>query len=107
MWGCKGASVLDNRGSGPKLRTQDPSLPASQPTKGPRWLGTTSGQEGRQGLEVSAAVMAMARLRPFFRITTIEEVYSRAHARTHMCAHRHTQRHTSSIQVSPSEAEKT
>lgn len=63
-------------------------LPASPPM-GPRWLGTTSGQEGRQRLKVSAAVMAMARLRPFFRITTIEEVYSRATVRAH--THTHTQ----------------
>lgn len=84
--------MLDNRGSGPKPRTQDPYLPASQPTKGPRWLGTTSGQEGRQRLEVSAALMAMARLRPFFRITTMEEVYSRMHARMHASVR--TQTHT-------------
>lgn len=61
---------------------------ASRPTKGPSWLGTTSGQEGRWRLEVSAAVMAVARLRPSLRISTMEEVYSGA---TRVCANTHTQ----------------
>lgn len=85
----------EDQGSGPSPRPKTLIWLASRPTKGPPWLGTTSGQEGRWRLEVSAAVMAVTRLRPSLRIGTMEEVY------THI--------HTASIQLRPcrpSEAEK-
>lgn len=78
----------EDQGSRPSPRPKTLIWLASRPTKGPSWLGTTSGQEGRWRLEVSAAVMAVARLRPSLRISTMEEVYSGA---TRVCANTHTQ----------------
>lgn len=104
--GLQGVSVLEDedQGSRPSPRPKTLIWLASRPTKGPSWLGTTSGQEGRWRLEVSAAVMAVARLRPSLRISTMEEGYSEA---TH--THKLTHIHTASIQpcpCRPSEAEK-
>lgn len=90
--GLQRALVLEDedRGSRPSPRPKTLIWLASQPTKGPSWLGTTSGQEGRSWrLEVSAAVMAVARLRPSLRIGTMEKVYSEA-----LCRHTHTCTHT-------------
>lgn len=101
--GLQGASLVEDedQGSMPSDRPRTLIWLASRPTKGPPWLGTTSGQEGRWRLEVSAAVMAMARLRPSLRISTMEVYSGAARAHTHI--------HTASIQLRPcrpSEAEK-
>lgn len=105
--GMQGASMLEDEDQGlrPSPRPKTLIWLASRPTKGPSWLGTTSGQEGRWRLEVSAAVMAVARLRPL-RISTMEKVYNGG---THTCTHRRTHIHAASIQLwpcRPSEAEK-
>lgn len=91
--GMQGALVLEDedQGSRPSPRPKTLIWLASRATKGPSWLGTTSGQEGRWRLEVSAAVMAVARLRPSLRISTMEEDYSGA---TCARAHTHTQAYT-------------
>lgn len=96
LWGCKRASRLEDedQGSPPSPGPKTLIWLASRPTEGPPWLGTTSGQEGRRGLGVSAAVMAVARLRPL-RNRTMEEVYNRAHT------HRRTHAHTASIHPRP------
>ncbi|KAI4831333.1 hypothetical protein KUCAC02_000880, partial [Chaenocephalus aceratus] len=58
LWLLKAASVaeVEDQGTGPSPRPKTLIWPASQPTKGPPWLGTTSGQEGRWRLAVSAAI---------------------------------------------------
>jgi len=106
--GLQGALVLEaeNQGSRPSSRPKTLIWLASIPTTGPSWLGTTSGQEERWRLEVSVVVMAVARLRPSLKISTIEKVYSKAACiNTYKSAHIH----TASIQLHPccpSEAEK-
>lgn len=102
LWGCRGAPEQEDEDQGfrPSPRPKTLIWLASRPTKGPPWLGTTSGQEGRQRLEVSAAVMAVARLRPSLRISTMEEVYSRA-TRTQTRAYTHTHRLYSAPSMSP------
>ncbi|KAL3999632.1 ATP-dependent DNA helicase Q5 [Sarotherodon galilaeus] len=60
--GLQRALVLEDedRGSRPSPRPKTLIWLASRPTKGPSWLGTTSGQEGRSWrLEVSAALMSV------------------------------------------------
>ena len=104
--GLQGPPVVEDedQGSRPSPRPKTLIGLASRATEGPSWLGTTSGQEGRRRLEVSAAVMAVARLRPSLRSSTMEEGYSEA---TH--THTQTHVHTASIQpcpCRPSEAEK-
>lgn len=78
--GLQGTPVVEDedQGSRPSPRPKTLIWLASRATVGPWWLGTTSGQEGRQKLEVSAAVMAVARLRPTLRSSTMEEGYSEA-----------------------------
>lgn len=87
--GLQGALVLEDedQGSRPSPRPKTLFWLASRSTKGLSWLGTTSGREGRWRLEVSVAVMAMARLRPSLRMSTMEKVYSKA---AHTSAHTYT-----------------
>ncbi|KAJ4924050.1 hypothetical protein JOQ06_000292, partial [Pogonophryne albipinna] len=61
LWHLKAASVaeVEDQGTGPSPRPKTLIWPASRPTKGPPWLGTTSGQEGRWRLEVTAAVESL------------------------------------------------
>lgn len=82
---------VEEQGSRPSPGPKTLIWLARRPTEGPRRLGTASGLEGRRRLEVSAAVMAVARLRPSLRISTMEEVYNRArtHTQTSACTHTH------------------
>lgn len=94
---------VEEQGSRPSPRPKTLIWLARRPTEGPQRLGTTSGQEGRQRLEVSAAVMAVARLRPSLRISTMEDVYNRARTHTHRQVHAHTHTHRlySALPMSP------